>query len=177
MTRFTSLDQLAHCSPFVRAQLEKHKDVFSGSESVSTPSEPGFDRGDYLGESKPRRERPEQDAGKLLVAYVKALVLKGGLRPWDFFYHVPNGGGRSRIEAGILYGQGLHKGWPDYGLDLPRRQYHGLRIELKAPDGSKPEQEQLDILARLESVGYKVNVCWGFEEAKDALDRYLDIAR
>ena len=37
--------------------------------------------------------------------------------------------------------------------------------------------EQLEILARLESVGYYVRVAWGFEEARRAFEQYLAFGR
>lgn len=165
--RFTHADQLAHCSPAVRAQLEKAFGAPLASPPAPTPLEEP--------KAKRRMGRPEQAAGASLVKLVDLMVLPNGLRPGQFFYHVANGGGRSKVEAGILKGQGVRKGWPDYGLDLPAGGYHGLRLELKAPDGAKPDQEQLEILGRLESVGYKCCVAWGVEDACKQIDAYLDL--
>lgn len=167
--RLTNLDQLAHCSPAVRAQLERE---LGGLDAMRGAAE-------AAGVELPRKKqtRPEQDAGALLVEWIQTVRLPNGLRPWDFFYHVPNGGFRNPIEARIFYGQGVRSGWPDYGLDLPLGRFHGMRLELKAPNGDKPTSDQLDFLQRLESVGYYVAVAWGFEEAKDAFERYLAFSR
>jgi hypothetical protein len=156
--RITDAEQLEGMSPHVRRQLE-HK--FDGN-TVPAPRKPV--------------QRPEENAGRLLVEWIDLLVLPNGLRPGLFFYHVPNGLARNATEGGIFKAQGLRKGWPDYCLDLPLGRYHGLRLELKAPDGDKPSAEQLDILARLESVGFKCCVAWGFDDARRDLERYLDIA-
>lgn len=121
--------------------------------------------------------RPEEDAGRMLVEWIDLLVLPNGLRPGLFFMHTPNGLARNATEGGIFKAQGLRKGWPDYSLDLPLGRYHGLRGELKATDGAKPTREQLDILERLESVGYKCCVWWGFDDARKQISEYLDLAR
>lgn len=171
--RFTSVDQLAQCSPAVRAQLEKHLAGAAPDPATSTATQMAEHQARAT--VKERVARPEQDAGAELVKWVDCLVMPNGLLPGQFFYHVANGGGRSAVEAGILKGQGVRKGWPDYGLDLPAGQFHGLRLELKAPDGGKPTKEQLDNLARLESVGYQCCVAWGFEEAQRYVRKYLDL--
>ncbi len=113
----------------------------------------------------------------MLVEWIDLVVMPNGTRPGAYFYHVPNGGGRSKAEAGLFKAQGVRKGWPDYNLDLPMGRYHGLRGELKAENGAKPTPEQLDILARLESVGFKCCVWWGFDDARKGIEQYLDIAR
>lgn len=175
--RFTHLDQLAHCSPAVRAQLEKALGAPIAEIPAPAPLEPNGQPKNLLKQShqKPRMGRPEQIAGELLIEWIDLLVLPNGLRPGLFFYHVANGGGRSKAEAGILKGQGVRAGQPDYNLDLPAGPYHGLRLELKAPDGAKPPEHQLEILQRLEGVGYKCCVAWGFEDACKHIDSYLDL--
>jgi hypothetical protein len=165
--RFDNLDQLANCHPMVRDQLRRALGDL-GKQSVPEALAA------IAKETPAKRARPEQDAGELLVEWLQLLVLPNGLKPWDFFYHVPNGGFRNPIEAKIFYGQGVRKGWPDYGLDLPAGGYHGFRMELKALSGAKPSTEQLDILARLESVGYYCCVAWGFDEARAYVQGYLD---
>lgn len=172
--RITQLSHLAHCSPVIRAQLEKHLDAIQATEQAGNVQTMQVARDP--GKAK-KIERPEQDAGKMLVEWVDLLVLPNGLKPGEFFAHIPNGGARSGIEAGILKGQGVRKGWPDYVLALPRGRYHGLYGELKALDGKKPDAEQLAVLHRLETVGYKVCVWFGFEEARNGICEYLDIRR
>lgn len=167
--RITHVDQLAACSPAVKQQLERE---LGGLDVLHKAM-------DEAGIERPRKKpaRPEQDAGAQLVQWIQTVTLANGLRPWDFFYHVPNGGFRSGIEAKIFYGQGVRAGWPDYGLDLPLGRYHGMRLELKGPDGEKPSGDQLDFLQRLEGVGYYCRVAWGFDEARDAFSTYLALCR
>lgn len=124
-----------------------------------------------------RRRRPEQEAGRRLVKHVDALWCHhpqlGAVCVGHYFAHVPNGGARSSIEAAIFAGQGVRKGYPDYVLDLPLGRYHGMRLELKALNAGKPDDEQLELLARLERAGYFVRVAWGADDAIRAVYDYL----
>lgn len=159
--RITRRDQLEQVSPLVRAQLEQHIDALEG--------EPG---------ERKTIGRPEQEAGRALIQWVDALYDPvTNVRPGQFFVHTPNGGFRDPKEAAIFYGQGVRKGWPDYTLYLARQGYHGLVLELKADGGAKPDKEQLDILHRLEQAGYCACVAWGFDDARRAISRYLDLPR
>lgn len=168
--RVTSSTELAGCSPDVRAQLERALGGVTAMQTAAAAA--GID---LKPRGKTRSGRPEQDAGAQLVQWIDLLVLPDGTRPGALFCHVANGGGRSAVEAGILKGQGVRAGWPDYTLDLPRGRFHGLRLELKAPEGGKPTSEQLDILDRLQKAGYQVAVAWGFTEAKAAIETYLKL--
>lgn len=129
-----------------------------------------------LAKTRNKMARPEEEAGKMLVEWIDLLVMANTLRPGLFFYHVPNGLARTATQGGLFKAQGLRKGWPDYCLDLPLGGYHGLRLELKSLNGSKPSPEQLEILARLESVGFKCAVAWGFDDARQQIEKYLDLA-
>ena len=171
--RFTHLDQLAACAPAVRAQLETHFTAAPPDPATSTATEINAHQG--RAHVKAKIERSEQGSGALLIRWIDLLVLPNGLKPGQFFFHVANGGARDKTEAGILKGQGVRAGWPDYCLDLPAGRFHGLRLELKADEGAKPPPHQLEILARLESVGFKCCVAWGFEEAQRYVSDYLDL--
>lgn len=52
--------------------------------------------------------RPEEQLHKACVAYLRASLPK----PW-ITWHTPNGGGRSKAEAGILKAMGVLAGMPD----------------------------------------------------------------
>lgn len=168
--RILSAEQLEHVSPHVRVQLEQHLALQpKHAEQVVER------RAEAAGRQGVRLARPEQECCRLLVQWIDALVLPNGLKPGLFLCHTANGGWRSDAEAGIFIGQGVRPGWPDYTLYIPRGAYHGLVLEMKAEDGKKPEDHQLEILSRLESMGYKAAVCWGFEEARRAISAYLGI--
>lgn len=102
-------------------------------------------------------------------------IQKGGQAPHrlrDHAYHVPNGGGRRRIEAAILKGQGVTSGVPDISVDVPAGGLHGLRIEMKRV-GGKPSEEQLEQIAARRSMGYAAVICEGFDAARAATVQYL----
>jgi hypothetical protein len=78
------------------------------------------------------------------------------------------------------------KSWPDVQIYLPKGQYIGLFIELKRinsgtflKDGSlssgKHVQEQAAMHNLLRSLGYKVVIAEGFEQAKGVLESYMEI--
>jgi hypothetical protein len=77
------------------------------------------------------------------------------------------------------------KSWPDVQIYLPKGQYIGLHIELKRinsgtflKDGSlssgKHVQEQAEMHNLLRSLGYKVVIAEGFEQAKEVLESYME---
>ena len=67
---------------------------------------------------------------------------------------------------------GMKRGYPDIFLPIRRGQYSGLFIELKI-DRNKPSLEQRDWISALRGQGYKAEVCWGFDEAKDMILNYV----
>ena len=67
---------------------------------------------------------------------------------------------------------GMKRGYPDIFLPIRRGQYSGLFIELKV-DKNKPSLEQRDWISALRGQGYKAEVCWGFDEAKDMILNYV----
>lgn len=88
-------------------------------------------------------------------------------------YHVPNGGGRSRAEAGRFKGEGVKAGVPDLCLPVARGPYHGLYIELKRLEGGRLHPEQKRWLEALAGQGYAAVVCKGWEEAVAQILGYL----
>ena len=89
-------------------------------------------------------------------------------------FHVPNGGARKRVEAAILVGMGVKKGYPDIALDVARGGYHGLRIEMKVHP-NRPTAEQRAWLARLDGEGFKTAVCYSADEAIGEILEYLNL--
>lgn len=87
-------------------------------------------------------------------------------------YHVPNGGSRNIIEARNLKRQGVKAGVPDICLPVARGGFHGLYIELKAGKG-RPSSKQLYWLKKLNEHGNMAIICWGFEQARDMVVKYL----
>lgn len=107
--------------------------------------------------------RPEERVQRELVAYLRANLPK----PWLVF-HVPNGGGRSKAEAGILKAMGVLAGVPDLIVIGPKS--YMAAIELKAPpkrlrsgllSNAKPRlnPSQRSLQADLGACGVPVLVC------------------
>ena len=84
----------------------------------------------------PKRNRPEQQIQRAVVDYLRILENLGELT----FFHVPNGGGRSKAEAGIFKSLGVRAGVPDLVLLFPAGKC--AFIEIKAPAGRLSANQQ-----------------------------------
>lgn len=93
------------------------------------------------------------------------------------FTAIPNGGDRHGAVAAKIKAEGVKKGYPDYLLDVPRGEFHGLRIELKRVDASPSDtkKEQREWHDRLRAAGYRVEVCKGWQASWAVLCDYLSI--
>lgn len=91
----------------------------------------------------------------------------------DMLAHIPNEGKRTKTTGARLKCEGLRRGYPDIVLDVPRGEYHGLKIELKRRKGSKITQEQKDWIIKLNKQGYAAAFCYGWEQAWDFIHAYL----
>ena len=92
----------------------------------------------------------------------------------DLMHHIPNGGKRSKSEAARFKAQGVKAGVPDIFLPCARGGYHGLYIELKRTKGGKLSAAQKGWIDALRGQGYKVIVCYGFDEAREVIINYLE---
>lgn len=92
----------------------------------------------------------------------------------DLMHHIPNGGKRSKSEAARFKAQGVKAGVPDIFLPCARGGYHGLYIELKRTKGGKLSAAQKEWIDALRGQGYKVIVCYGFDEAREVIISYLE---
>ena len=109
-------------------------------------------------------------------------------------FAIPNGGKRHIGTARKLKAEGVRSGVPDIFLACPRLPHDpddllvgdslrvrfsdevkfGLFIELKVGK-NKPTKNQLKWIEDLRAERYEVEVCYGFEEAKDAIIKYLEL--
>ena len=89
-------------------------------------------------------------------------------------HHIPNGGKRDKATAIALKRRGVKAGVPDLSLPVPRGGYHGLYIELKVGK-NKTTEKQSEWLRSLNDLGYKAIVCYGWQQAAEALAAYLDL--
>lgn len=90
----------------------------------------------------------------------------------QYLFHIPNEsvGGQGWIIRNRQ--MGVKPGVPDLFYPVPLNGYHGLFIEMKAGKGrlSPAQQRWHEVLKKF---GYQVEVCHGWEEAKRALEQYL----
>ena len=101
-----------------------------------------------------------------------------GIPELELMAAIPNGGYRHPATAALLKKEGVQAGYPDIVLDVARGGYHGYRLELKRSDRSNhPTPEQTAWIERLRAQGYRVDVCYGCEEAIEAILMYLGMYR
>lgn len=90
----------------------------------------------------------------------------------ELLHHIPNEGKRSAATGARLKAQGLKSGVPDVCLPTAHGGYIGLYIEMKVKP-NKPTENQKRWLRALREAGHMVAVCYGFEEARDLIEKYL----
>jgi hypothetical protein len=107
-----------------------------------------------------------------------------GIEALEMLHATPMGGYRPPHIGAMLKAEGARKGYPDISLDIPMPRpdattaqgdallWHGLRIELKV-GRNKPTPEQEWWVERLRHYGYKAVVCYGAQEAINAILDYL----
>ena len=64
-----------------------------------------------------------------------AAYNRGRWPEMKMMYHIPNGGTRSKSEAGRFRAEGVKAGVPDICLPVARGGYHGMYIEMKRRKG------------------------------------------
>lgn len=87
-------------------------------------------------------------------------------------FAIPNGGARSKREAGRLKAEGVRAGVSDVFCALPRGGWSGLFIEMKSSTGTA-SKEQRQWLEESNSVGYLGVVCRGADEAFTVWKAYV----
>lgn len=88
-------------------------------------------------------------------------------------FAIPNGGGRSKREAGRLKAEGVKAGVSDLMCALPSGSFHGLFIEMKSLTGYA-SREQREWIARCQRIGYHGAVCRGADVAFAEWKAYVE---
>jgi len=117
------------------------------------------------------RKRPSQDEHNLQSACVKWFRLQYRQYAHNLFA-VPNGGWRTKSEAGKLKAEGALAGVADLILLKSNRHYGALLIEMKTRIG-KQSDSQNAWQALIEKDGYKYVVVRSFEEFQKVIKEYL----
>ena len=90
-------------------------------------------------------------------------------------FHIPNGGWRSKREAGLFKQAGVKPGVPDICLPVPRGGYNGLYIEMKRTRGSHTSDDQKAWVEKLNHYGYYAVICKGWISASEVILSYLSL--
>lgn len=90
----------------------------------------------------------------------------------DLLFAVPNGGLRTKAEAGKLKAEGVKSGVPDLCLPVARGPYHGLFLEMKKPGVRRASEAQNWWIESLMKQGYFAHVASGVDEAIAVLKWY-----
>ncbi len=92
-------------------------------------------------------------------------------------YAIPNGGGRSKAEAGRQAAEGVRSGVPDLCLPVSRSGFLSLYVEMKRGGKSdtrgKCSIQQRAYIAELRAHGNAVAICYSQAEAWAAIMAYL----
>lgn len=144
-----------------------------------------------LSPSAQRARHVAKSTGKVMreAGHQKALFqwaeISRNIHPELRWLHsVPNGAHVTPVQAKVLLAEGLRAGVPDIFLDVPRAHFHGLRIELKAPEqrdakGTIAKRKgaasdlQKEWLTHYRNNGYAAFVAYGWEDAQDKILMYL----
>ena len=116
--------------------------------------------------------RQEIEGGIQATLMEWAMLMENRWPQLRLLFHVPNGGARSKSEAGRMKRQGVKAGVPDLMLPVARGGYHGLFVELKAEKGSLTA-EQKEWIRQLQEQGYAATVCKGLDEAIWTITNYM----
>ncbi len=88
-------------------------------------------------------------------------------------FAIPNGEARSIVTGARLKAAGVKAGVPDIFLPVVTPRSPGLYLELKRPGGTI-SKVQCWWLYELEKAGYRVEVCYGWQEAVKVIEEYLN---
>lgn len=117
------------------------------------------------------RKRPSQDEFYLQCACVKWFRLQYKQYSHNLFA-VPNGGKRTKAEAGKLKAEGVLAGVADLILLKSNHHYGALLIEMKTKIGRQSD-EQKAWQAKIEKDGYLYVVIRSLEEFMKVVKEYL----
>ena len=92
--------------------------------------------------------------------------------PKLMLFAIPNGGARHIVTAVNLKREGVISGVADMFLMYAAFPFHGLFIEMKAK-GGKVSPAQASFMSAAKDNGYQAVVCYGFDEAKENINSYL----
>jgi len=150
--------------PHLRTQAERQL-------SPATPPEPQRPAPKKVG----RRRDDEHNEQVVFFNRIRTLALNDPrfAVAADRTYAIPNGGGRSKAQAGRLRAEGVRPGVLDIFCSFPGGGHHGLYIEMKSLTGY-PSREQRAWIAESVRLGYHAACCRGAGEAMKVWREYVE---
>lgn len=127
-----------------------------------------------------RQANIEDQHQEALITWAASKRINSKYKLSDLLYAIPNGGKRGKLEAFRLKKQGVKAGVSDLHLPFPIHGKPGLWVEMKKPKvkGQKSQPkvspEQKDWLAKMDDLGHVTAVCYGWTEAKQIIENYLE---
>ena len=127
---------------------------------------------------------PKNPEDRLQIAVATYLDLLSNMKKFRWC-HVPNGGARSKVEAGIFKAMGVKAGVPDVMIFKPKWRTEdnihscGLAIELKVvyvggrKNYASPQQKEW--MQYLEQIGWEVHLAYDFDTVKKIVDEYVGV--
>ena len=88
-------------------------------------------------------------------------------------FAVPNGGHRNIQTARLLKAEGVTSGVSDLLLLVPKRDYHGLCIEVKTPIGRQSDNQKA-WQHTIEAQGFKYEIVRSLDDFAELLRWYLN---
>lgn len=113
------------------------------------------------------RQQREHDLQRSCVMWFRLQY------PGRVIFAIPNGGGRSKAEAGRLKAEGVLAGVPDLFIAEAAGQWHGLFIEMKDGKNGRLSPSQKAIIPHLRDNGYLCQVCRDFDTFRDTVNAYF----
>lgn len=112
-----------------------------------------------------------------LMQWAATIRLDNGYNLGKVIYHIPNGGKRNKIEAGIMKGEGVKAGQMDYHLPIARHGFASLYLEMKKPTAVPPDvsQEQRGRAVIMRDCGNMVRFARNWRHAAEIICEYLGI--
>ncbi len=100
-----------------------------------------------------------------------------------YWHHSPNGGRRDKRTAAKFKAMGTQKGFPDVCIFLPTQYSSMFALELKTKGDEGPRaqkgkvtHDQVEWLGRMKYCRAVTHVAWGFQQAKEKIEEYMEDA-
>ncbi len=100
-------------------------------------------------------------------------LMSGQIPELRWLFHVPNGEFRTQGTAVKLAKMGVLRGVSDFLWLCPRRQWHGLCLELKAKGGALSADQEA-FLTFAQAHHYRALCCVGWQEATKTILQYYE---